>query len=1290
MGLGRLRNKTVKVTATDSSVKSTNNIFEAGKIEDGLLQYVRKLRSFEAPNLEPTKVEKPSNIPTAPKLPYNIFIFPLVIIAAGVFVSSILSNMVFMLIFMSVGVLTGLIQYLVSVREYKAECDKYKENMAHKYEIAVNVFSERLGSYKKYIGDCYPPTETLFNSILVYDKVWRRFSNDMDYLTLRLGVETKKYPFAMRLDGVWLRGDRNEYNLRAEKLGVNYAEFADNLVDSLDNIGEQPVFLPIRKKTITFYNPSISHLSLLAYTHIFQLCAMHSPKNVRLIVIDDNAPGCLRVLPHTTSYDNSGVLVAASLDDEIKYVYKALKESPYEDVVVVAIDSKKALQSSLSELWRVDNPDRGTLLYYSSDKTAPLDCNYEVHVDFSTKSGILVGLSDYTLDDLISYEKLFIACHMLGGIELHEESGVTNDTPAMVKFYDLPEYRNNFSEEAVSRLRVSCDASSSLNVEIGISSSAVAVELDICSGKDGPHGLVAGTTGSGKSEFLKTIVMAHCIKYSPNDFQFAIIDFKGGETADKLLSFPHYAGEFRNARGNPKYSSERIISMLNSEITRREELKSEASQKYSLGSEFSEYVSKINHNRDDYPDIEPLAHLLIIVDECAELLSVNSEFESNLIKIARTGRSLGMHLLLALQNPTGVITQQIRANLSYYICFRVETEDGSKDVLHSGFAANIPKTIPGRGYVFGGRYTIATLFQAACGSTRVTAVRDDDKVLSILCKPYSIDVSVQEDTSAKREYEYLSELLNRLDEKSKHILLNALPNECPINLSSLNCNDLNIEVGLADRIVDQRQDGFILPLDKANTVIFGKSQSGKTTLLTNILLSLCYYNTPTNVGVYVVGRFKEYMYLRGLPHILGIGSYSDSISWYRVIKAVESEIERRSENRDYSGKIVVFIDDLSEFCALGNPTDSSLLYGGNTLWVYDLIRRGPSVGVTFVVSTSDTKIETLSRVQTCFGNFIVFETGSSAHEYPQILGGGLIIKEPAQVLGRSLMKSIVERTAVEVQVYSLKEASKSQELCKNIQRKYDKSHLPDAVILPLEPIACNGYEIGKRCKVDYYQQLFPIGFDYLTNRVVGVPWDAGILMGVFIMPTIRYGFLRCALNQILNIQKHGLPPRTNVYILADNTAWCNGLGIDEDSVFDLSNSENSLIRLSGFVNTIINDKNRVILFFSSAAFAAWQPVTAKQSEISEVCKPFSTWVQSEVAKRFIFDTNMKTTFTDKFNNPVVKANADKASLLFDSTATVTWYNNFANAGLTTPILNSGCCLFRQYGEQNIVRLATEG
>ena len=218
---------------------------------------------------------------------------------------------------------------------------------------------------------------------------------------------------------------------------------------------------------------------------------------------------------------------------------------------------------------------------------------------------------------------------------------------------------------------------------------------------DGPHALVAGTTGAGKSELLRAWVLGLAHNYSPHEVQFMLVDYKGGSAFDICATLPHTVGVITDLDG---HLGERALISLDSELRRREHLLRQAG------------VDRI----EDCPRNADLARLVIVIDEFATMASELPDVMDRIVGVAQRGRSLGVHLILATQRPAGVVNDKIRANTNLRVALRVQDQTDSADVLGVADAAHLPRTAPGRAIVRVGSDQPVT-FQGALPEASVDA-----------------------------------------------------------------------------------------------------------------------------------------------------------------------------------------------------------------------------------------------------------------------------------------------------------------------------------------------------------------------------------------------------------------------------------------------------------------------------------------------------------------------------------------------------------------------------------------
>lgn len=236
-----------------------------------------------------------------------------------------------------------------------------------------------------------------------------------------------------------------------------------------------------------------------------------------------------------------------------------------------------------------------------------------------------------------------------------------------------------------------------LRTPIGIMSGGNIRRLLFSADGDGVHGMIAGSTGSGKSELLMTLILSLAVEFDPDIVNFVLIDYKGGQAFEPFKNLPHKVDVVTNLEGA---AVDRMFKAIRAELDRRQRINTRTDSKhivayrqkgYHLLSD-DQFIEKFGFPKEAYP------HLFIIIDEFAEMISNNAEYKDQLNSITRLGRALGVSLILAAQRPTGV-TDQMRANIKFRICLRVETREESNEMLRRPDAAYLPPGRPGRGYL---------------------------------------------------------------------------------------------------------------------------------------------------------------------------------------------------------------------------------------------------------------------------------------------------------------------------------------------------------------------------------------------------------------------------------------------------------------------------------------------------------------------------------------------------------------------------------------------------------------
>ncbi|MEV4601541.1 type VII secretion protein EccCa [Amycolatopsis sp. NPDC049253] len=462
-----------------------------------------------------------------------------------------------------------------------------------------------------------------------------------------------------------------------------------------------------------------------------------------------------------------------------------------------------------------------------------------------------------------------------------------------------------------------------LRIPLGVNPEGRPVELDFkesAEGGMGPHGLVIGATGSGKSELLRTLVTALAVTHSSEKLNLALIDFKGGATFAGMTGLPHVCAVITNLSDDLALV-DRMADALNGELLRRQELLHAAGNYAS--------VRDYEKARADGVPLQPLPSLLVIIDEFSELLSSRPEFIDLFVAIGRLGRSLGIHLLLASQRLEEGRLRGLDSHLSYRIGLRTFSASESRAVLGVADAYHLPP-VPGSAYLKSDNDTL-TRFKAAYVSgelpPRSTIVREDGQQVGVL--PFTLD-AVEVPLAARPTAEVslpgagsgsgetiIGAMLSRLEGRGPDAhqiwlpplaepptldqLLPPLGDDparglCPLGWGGN--GKLTIPVALVDKPFEQRRDMLWADFSGAagNALVVGAPQSGKSTLLKDIAAMLALTHTPAEVQLFVLDMGGGALApIAGLPHVSGYATRRDAQRCRRVVAELTTLLDQREE-----------------------------------------------------------------------------------------------------------------------------------------------------------------------------------------------------------------------------------------------------------------------------------------------------------------------------------------------------------------------------------------------------------
>ncbi len=600
---------------------------------------------------------------------------------------------------------------------------------------------------------------------------------------------------------------------------------------------------------------------------------------------------------------------------------------------------------------------------------------------------------------------------------IHEQ-GISSKIPEAITFFDM--YKVEHPQELNIRERWrSHESHKSLAVPLGVRAEEDYVELNLHEKAHGPHGLVAGTTGSGKSETVQSYILSLAVNFHPHEVGFLLIDYKGGGMANLFAKLPHLLGTITNL---DKAESMRAMASIKSELSRRQRIFGENNVNHINGYNKLYKLGKVE---------EPLPHLFLISDEFAELKKEQPDFMSELVSAARIGRSLGIHLILATQKPSGVVDDQIWTNSKFRLCLKVQNAGDSKEMLKTPDAANI--TQAGRAYLQVGNNEIYELFQSAWsgasyGGTKTEEEKEDDRVYLVnelgqgellnrdlsgpaagtQIKATQLDVTVEhlaqvygEEHAAEVKKPWLPPLGAMLESPyTKEVRDSA----------SFEKGDYTLGLGMIDVPEEQLQEEYTLDLMKNGHLLYMASGGyGKTMLLTQIILGLSMKNAVKNLNFYLIDLGNSALIpLRGLPHVADYMGLDDTEKLEKLQKLILQEISDRKRllakamaqnihvyNESQKEPLKVLVIAVDNYDVIGELGDAM------TSFLQKTARDGAGLGIYLLVTmTRDSVMRAATK-----GNF---KERLAGFNFVEGENSGFIgrsqIKLPEDKKGRALVK----------------------------------------------------------------------------------------------------------------------------------------------------------------------------------------------------------------------------------------------------------------------------------------------
>lgn len=890
----------------------------------------------------------------------------------------------------------SVVSVIFSVQGFFKNRKKYKEDKKERVELYHLYLKDKAKdleqlSRKQREGMFYhfPAIEDLTKMVKRYDsRIYEKTPLHFDFLAYRLGLG--KVPTSYELK--YGQEERSGKKDALEEEG--YALFQAH--QKIDNL---PIVASLNRGPVGYVGPRpivLEQLQLL----VAQLAVFHSYHDLTIIPIipeeEKESWDWMRWLHHATLQDmnvRSFVYNQRTRDqvlnslNQILKLRKAQKEEEkandtkifHPHYVVLITDETLILDHVIMEFFREDPTELGCSIIYVADVLSSLSENIQTVISIKDRNqgqlllqeGVLREL-DFQLDHFPEgYDKEAIS---RGLAPLKHIQQLKSSIPDSVTFLEMYQ-AETFSDLKVLSRWESHAPYQSLAVPIGLRGKDDLVYLNLHEKAHGPHGLIAGTTGSGKSETIQSYILSLAVNFHPHDVAFLLIDYKGGGMANLFKDLPHLLGTITNLDGA---QSMRALASINAEIHRRERL-------------FGQYgVNHINQYQKKFKlgeATEPLPHLFLISDEFAELKVNQPDFIKELVSIARVGRSLGVHLILATQKPSGVVDDQIWSNSRFKLALKVADRGDSMEMLRTADAAQITQT--GRAYLQVGNNEVYELFQTAWSGADYQPEKDqlgiEDHTIYLINElgqyevlnqdlsgldmaeeikevPTELDVIVQEINHLHQQEGIAAVAQPWLPPLKERITLDELDKVVPIKAWQKRTAP-SVLIGVADIPQAQKQEAVAIDLSKdGNILLYGSPGTGKTTFLQTVAMDLARKQSPENLTMYLLDFGTNGLApLSQLPHVADSLLLDQTEKIQKFIRIINRELDRRkkllSEHgvgtialyREVTGKqeptMVILMDSYESMKDEPYETDLFKLF-------MRISREGLSIGVHLIITAS--------------------------------------------------------------------------------------------------------------------------------------------------------------------------------------------------------------------------------------------------------------------------------------------------------------------------------------------------
>ncbi len=1010
---------------------------------EGFPGYRRSPRLIKKVPMETIKIENaPEKKEMSKTSIAQIVITPLIMLCITIAMSIFMKRGIYVIISIAstlVSIVGSVCKYIHDKRETLNQ-NRKREKLYDDYllETRKKIYLAKKAEEDAYQYN-YPSVKQIESMIQCYNsRIYERSASDDDFITFSVGY--RKEPVSFRIDY-----SHRELSLETDPLDKEALEIKNNL----GIIENKPIVLDLKKAHLGLVGEKdviheqlkllVAQLTFAQSYHDLQIVAVYNKEY-------EEEFRWMRWYSHfkIQALNVYGLISTERMRDQVlgslhqiikerkQKVEESKKEARFLPHFLFIIDEPKLIMDhSIMEYLNKEGDSLGFSVIYTTHMRANLPENVGTVVMLeNSKEGTLL-LENKEIRNLsfhlqktegISYESMARDLSVL-----KHEKGITSQIPDSITFFEMYQIKRPEELQIATRWKKG-ESHKSLAVPLGVRAQDDYLYLNLHEKAHGPHGLVAGTTGSGKSEIVQSYILSLAVNFHPYEVGFLLIDYKGGGMAGLFKNLPHLLGTITNLDGS---ESMRAMASIKSELARRQRI---------FGENNVNHINGYNKLFKQGKVSEPIPHLFLISDEFAELKKEQPEFMKELVSAARIGRSLGIHLILATQKPSGVVDDQIWTNSRFKLALKVQNEADSKEIIKTADAATI--TQPGRAYLQVGNNEIYELFQSAFSGATYSADEEkaglDDRVYIInelgqgeLINGENLTASTTEQIKAT-QLDVVIDEIHGVFEKM-HIPQVKRPWLPPLayrHLSPWTVKeediydhekeeqplDLNIPIGIADIPEQQDQKEYQIDLLKAgNIAFFASAGYGKSTFLETIVLSLAIKNSVENLNFYICDFGNNALIpLNALPHTCDYIAMDDTERLTKLMAIIQDEIKRRKKlfsekmvqnfevyNQSADEKlkaIVLIVDNYDIVRELGNDVEEFFTKTGRDglgLGIYMIVTAGRLNGVKYTALNNFKNRIAGYLLDASEANSIV---GKSTYKVAAIEGRALVKMEQANIM----------------------------------------------------------------------------------------------------------------------------------------------------------------------------------------------------------------------------------------------------------------------------------------------------